>query len=163
MEPPLRSHPIPVNMSGPGVFWTHRPARLKEISQIEIPVTVTLDEIGDDVQEMDLISDAAVHVGEGKGGVCWGAINANDNVYIERFPIEVPKDSYSDRQEMIGLFHALERALRRFPALEMIRCNCDNQAGIYKAQCPTYGPGEVTGSDIDVILAIRELVASQEE
>ena len=64
---------------------------------------------------------------------------------------------------MIGLFHALERALKRFPALEVIRCHCDNQAGIYKAQRPTYGPGEVTGPDMDVILAIRELVQSQED
>eukprot|EP00956_Cyclotella_meneghiniana_P013835 scaffold20268_cov64-Cyclotella_meneghiniana.AAC.16 len=52
-EPPSRSHPIPVNMSGPGVLWTHRPARLAETPQ-----------------EIDLISDAAVHVEEGKGGVC---------------------------------------------------------------------------------------------
>ena len=107
---------------------------MTEISQVEIPATVTLDEIGDDVQEIYLISDAAVYVEEGKGRVCWREIDANNNVYSERFPIEVPKDSYSYRQEMIGLFHALEKALRRFPELEVIRCHCDNQAGIYKVQ-----------------------------
>eukprot|EP00956_Cyclotella_meneghiniana_P033092 scaffold93176_cov89-Cyclotella_meneghiniana.AAC.1 len=88
LEPPVRSHPIPVNMSGPGVLWTHRPARLVETPQVDLPATVTLDEIEDDVQEIDLISDAAVHVEEGKGGVCWRAIDANDKVCSERFPIE---------------------------------------------------------------------------
>ena len=105
---------------------------------MEIPATVTLDETRDDVMEINIISDAAVHVEEGKGRVCWRAIDTNDRVYSERFPIEVEKqDSYSYRQEMIGLFHALERALWRFPALEVIRCHCDYQAGIYNIQGPT--------------------------
>eukprot|EP00956_Cyclotella_meneghiniana_P027480 scaffold61621_cov49-Cyclotella_meneghiniana.AAC.1 len=149
--PPLRSHPIPTSTIGgdPTGRITSNSHHGRDRRQCA----------GDRPHK----SDAAVHVEEGKGGVCWRAIDAKDKVYSERFPIEVPRYSYSYRQEMIGLFYALKRALKRFPALEVIRCYCDNQAGIYKAQWPTYGPGEVTGLDMDVILAIRELVKSQEE
>lgn len=34
-SPPLESHPIPMNMSGPGIFWTHRPMWIQPPATVE--------------------------------------------------------------------------------------------------------------------------------
>eukprot|EP00956_Cyclotella_meneghiniana_P023664 scaffold46524_cov44-Cyclotella_meneghiniana.AAC.4 len=59
-------------------------------------------------------------------------------MYSQRFPVEVEKDSYLYRQELIGLDHALRTVIRKFPNLEQISCHCDNKAGIDKVKQPTF-------------------------
>lgn len=162
-EPPLKSHPIPVNMTSQDIFWTKRPRRLSSRPQPRQEKTVIMDTLPCDTTDIDIISDAAVHVSLGKGAACWRAVDNEERLYSQRFPLEVEKDSYSYRQELIGLYHGLKTSLRKFPSLHSVNCYCDNKAGIDKVKQPTYGPGEVSGPDMDVILAIRELVKTQED
>ena len=42
---------------------------------VELLVTVVLDEVGDGATDLVLISNATVHVKDGKGGLCWRAID----------------------------------------------------------------------------------------
>ena len=70
--------------------------------------------------------------------------------------MEVEKDSYSCRQELIGLYHSLKTSMWKLPSVTEINCYCDNKAGIDKVKQPTYGPGEVSGPDMDEILAIAK-------
>eukprot|EP00956_Cyclotella_meneghiniana_P018460 scaffold30735_cov52-Cyclotella_meneghiniana.AAC.7 len=161
--PPLKSHPIPVNFIGPNMFWTKRPRRMARRPRLRQHKVVVSDTLPADATEIDLVSDAAVHVAQEKGAVCWRAVNEEEQMYSQRFPVEFEKDSYSYRQELIGLYHALRTVIKKFPKLEQIRCHCDNKAGIDKVKQPTYGPGEVSGPDMDVILAIREIVKKEEE
>eukprot|EP00956_Cyclotella_meneghiniana_P036605 scaffold127839_cov54-Cyclotella_meneghiniana.AAC.4 len=136
----LKSHPIPVNLMGPNVFWTKRQRRMarrtRRRQQKKIEETLPTD-----TKSIDLISDAAVHVEQEKGALCWRAVDEDERIFSQRFPVEVQRDRYSYRQELIGMFHALKTVIIRFPQLEQIKCHCDNKAGIEKMKQSTFGPG----------------------
>jgi hypothetical protein len=65
--------------------------------------------------------------------------------------------SYSYREEMLGIYYGLEHTIANLPKVEVIRCHCDNEAGINKINEPIMSPGQLMNQDMDVVMAIKHL------
>jgi hypothetical protein len=49
--------------------------------------------------------------------------------------------------------------LETHPEVKVIECHCDNEAGVLKVQRPELYPGEMIAADMDLVLAIRGVIA----
>lgn len=157
--PPLNSHPINPNMSGPSTLWTRKsrvlirpftPKRVRIVTRDYLPQG-TIDHI-------DLVSDASVHLEKEKGAITWHAVTENDEKLSMDIPIEVPRHSYSYRHELVGVYEGLSELVTRHQKIKKIVCHCDNEAGIEKIKRPVRNPGAMTAADMDIILAIQKIV-----
>jgi hypothetical protein len=105
---PLRSHPIEPNMSGPTTLWTRKPRQLIRPYSVKKNRILTRDDLPQgDIDHIDLVSDAAVHVSKEKGAITWHAVTKDDRRRCMDIPIEVPRNSYSYRHELIGIYEGL--------------------------------------------------------
>ena len=163
-EPPVKSHPIPPNMSDSSTFWTRRRRKLIlpfKLKQVRI---ITRDDLPNDlIDHIDLVSDAAVHVEKEKGAICWHAVTSDNRRLSFNIPIEVSSHSYSYRHELIGIYEGLSEMTSRRRRVKRISCHCDNEAGIDQIKRPIYSPSATTSSDMDVILAIKQIVENHPE
>jgi hypothetical protein len=112
----------------------------------------------DETGPIDIISDASVHVQRREGAVTWCAVNERDRIQSVDRPIEVYDDSYSYRQEMLGVYYGLEHSISTLPKVEEFRSHCDNEAGIKKMNEPLVAPGQAMRSDMDIVLATHNLI-----
>jgi hypothetical protein len=159
LRSPLKSNPIEPNYTAPDTIWTHKPRQLVRPRIPRNPRVLLSDEIPPEYAgELDVISDAAVHVDQCKAAVSWRIVTPDNTRRAVSMPLEAYKGTYSYRQESVGIYHGLHDTLLRFPNASAIRYHCDNKAGINKIQKPATSPGELMSSDMDVILAIQQLV-----
>ena len=93
----------------------------------------------------------------GEGATTWCAVNQNDDMQSVDRPLEVYNTSYSYREEMLGIYYGLDHIITTLPNVEVIRCHCDNEAGINKINGPIITPGQLMGQDMDVVMAIKHL------
>jgi hypothetical protein len=114
------------------------------------------------IDHIDLVSDAAVHVEKEKGAICWHAVTSDNRRLSLNIPIEVSRNSYSYRHELIGIYEGLSELTSRRRQIKRITCHCDNEAGIDKIQRHIYSPSATTSADMDVILAIKKIVNGPE-
>jgi hypothetical protein len=160
-RPPLKSNPIEPNYTAPDTIWTHKPRQLVRPRTDRGPRVLLSDDIPlEYAGELDVISDAAVHVDQCKAAVSWRIVTTDDTRRVVSIPLEAYKDTYSYRQESVGIYHGLQDTLSRFPNVSAVRYHCDNKAGINKIQQLATSPGELMSSDMDVVLAIQHLVES---
>jgi ribonuclease HI len=78
-------------------------------------------------------------------------------------PIEVEQTSYSYRHELIGIYEGLSEILENRKHIRGITCHCDNEAGIVRIEQPIYAPAETTAPDMDVVIAIKQLLENHPE
>lgn len=90
--------------------------------------------------ELDVISDAAVHVDRCKSAVSWRIVTSDDARRAVSMPLEAYKNTYSYHQESVGIYHGLHDALTRFPNATTVQYRCDNKAGIHKINIPALNP-----------------------
>jgi hypothetical protein len=123
-EPPIRSHPIIPNMSDSATFWTRRGRKLIlpfKPKQVRI---ITRDDLPNDlIDHIDLVSDAAVHVEKEKGAICWHAVTSDNRRLSFNIPIEVSRQSYSYRHELIGIYEGLSEMMSRRRGVKRITCH----------------------------------------
>jgi hypothetical protein len=80
LRPPLKSNPIDPNYASSGVIWTHKPRQLVRPRTAIAPRLIGCNDIpGNYDGELDVISDAAVHVDRCKAAVSWRIVTT-DNV-----------------------------------------------------------------------------------
>jgi hypothetical protein len=106
-----------------------------------------------------VVSDAAVHVEAEKGAINWHIVDSEGRIRSVSKPLEVHNDSYSYRHELHGIYEGLVDTLETHPEVEVIECHCDNEAGVLKVQQPELYPGEMIAADMDIVLAIRGVIA----
>jgi hypothetical protein len=78
-------------------------------------------------------------------------------------PIEVEQTSYSYRHELIGIYEGLFEILTNRKRIRRVTCHCDNEAGIEKIMKPIYSPAELMAPDMDVVMAIKQLLEDHSE
>ena len=59
---------------------------------------------------------------------------------------------------MLGVYYGLEHSISTLPIVEEFRSHCDNEAGIKKMNEPLLAPGQAMRPDMDIVLAIHNLV-----
>jgi hypothetical protein len=102
------------------------------------------------IEHVDLVSDAAVHVEKEKGAITWHAVTKDKKRLSMDVPIEVDHNSYSYRHKLIGIYEGLSEILENRKRIRSVTCHCDNEAGIGRIQKPIYSPAEMTAPDMDV-------------
>jgi hypothetical protein len=159
LSPPLKSNPIEPNYVASGTVWTHKPRQLVRPRVLRGPRIIACDDISPEYSgALDVISDAAVHVDKCKAAVSWRIVTPANKRRVVCMPLEAYKDTYSYRQESVGIYHGLADTISQFSKVSAIRYHCDNKAGIDKIQKPAVSPGALMASDMDVIMAIQQLV-----
>jgi hypothetical protein len=162
-RPPLKSNPIEPNYAASGVIWTHKPRQLIRPRDPKVPRVIESDDIPSNYDgELDVISDAAVHVDKCKLAVSWRIVTPGDIRRVVSMPLEAYKNTYSYRQESVGIYQGLNDALDKFPNASTVRYHCDNKAGINKINKSAQSPSELMTSDMDIILAIQRLTETTE-
>jgi hypothetical protein len=158
-QPPLKSNPIEPNMSGPTTLWTRKSRVLIRPYVAQKQRIITRDDLpSGTIEHIDLVSDAAVYPSQGKGAVTWHAVTKDNRRRSMDIPIEVQYNSYSYRHELIGVYEGLYDMTVRPGQIKRIDCHCDNKAGIDKIKLPVLNPGAMAAADMDVVLAIKQLV-----
>jgi hypothetical protein len=127
-KPPIKSHPIEPNMSDSETFWTHKrrililpycPKKVRIVTRDDLPQGW--------IDHIDLVSDAAVHVAKEKGAITWHAVTEDNRRLSMDIPIEVNRNSYSYRHELIGVHKGLSEMLLKCRRIRKITCHCDNE------------------------------------
>ena len=158
-EPPIYSHPIICNKSGPDTIWTRRPVNLEPITTEEISPKIIQDDLPVDYTDhVDLVSDAAVHTDTCKGAICWHAVSSSDERLSASRPVRITETSYSYREELVGIYDGIKYTNDHRPLITDYTCHCDNEAGINKLSHPLSSPGAHMEKDADVIMAIHHLI-----
>jgi hypothetical protein len=160
LNPLLKSNPIEPNIISPGVLWTRKPRRLvKPKNPVETP-EITRDGVpGDiDADNLNVMSDAAVHVEQAAGAAAWQILLEDGRKYSARITLDVYQDSYSYREELMGIYNRLRDVLRRFPRVKAITFHCDCKSAIDRLRMQIEHPGQLMKADMDIVLAIKKLV-----
>ena len=123
---------------------------LKEptIIRDDLPVLTT--------DHIDLVSDAAVHVAEKKGAICWHALDKEDRRLSAYKPIFVTDNSHSYRHELEGIYESITFTTKRRPLIKQITSHCDNESGINKLEMPIRTPGDTMQPEADIIMATKK-------
>jgi hypothetical protein len=163
-RPPLKSHPITPNVIAPGVLWTRKARRMvkqrvatndAEVTKMQIPYDRVID-------HLDLVSDAAVYVEQSVGAAAWRAILEDDSTYSARITLDVNSDSYSYREELMGIYFAIRDILIRLPKIRKVTCHCDSKSAIDKINDKFEDPGQLMKADMDIVMAIKSLLRETE-
>jgi hypothetical protein len=59
---------------------------------------------------------------------------------------------------LLGIYYGLEHSISSLPKVEEFRCHCDNEADIKKIKESLVAPGQAMRPDMDIVLAIHNLV-----
>jgi hypothetical protein len=163
--PPLKSNPINPNYSGPNTVWTCKGRALVRPRVRGIEEWVICDQIPRDVEldHIDLVSDASVHVARCKSAVAFQARDAEHRRFLATLLMEAYPGTYSYCEELRGLYQAMKRTLTRFPNCKKVTCHCDCESGIKKIQLPLEAPGKLMDPEMDVVLAIKKLVSDVDQ
>jgi hypothetical protein len=125
---------------------------------------VTRDDLPEGpIDHIDLVSDASVHLDKEKGAITWHAVTTDNKRLSMDIPIAVPRNSYSYRHELMGIYEGLSGLLQRRKLIKKIDCHCDNEAGIEKIKSPVRHPRAMTDADMDIVLAIQKIVQDNPE
>lgn len=146
------------------VFWTRRQQRLILPFTVKKLRFATRDNLPrGTIAQIDLVSDASVHLEKEKGAITWHAVTSDNRRLSMDIPIEVPRNSYSYRHELVGIYVGLSELVDCPQQIKKRTCHCDNEAGIEKIKHPVRNPGAMTAADMDIILAIQKLVNDHSE
>ncbi|KAL7532799.1 hypothetical protein ACHAXR_004902 [Thalassiosira sp. AJA248-18] len=111
----------------------------------------TLQE-GDDGTELNLVSDASVHVDDRKVADTWHLISGPQNKRRVVRPLEHQTHAHSYQHELETCYHGLKDATGVLQNQHTITQQIDNEAGIDKLNEEIYAPSSTMETDMDVFL-----------
>jgi hypothetical protein len=89
-------------MSSQSTLWTRKPQVLiRQFTHKRVRI-LTRDNLPQGtIGQLDLVSDASVHLEKEKGAITWHAVTQDNRWLSMDIPIKVPRHSYSYRHESI--------------------------------------------------------------
>jgi hypothetical protein len=114
--------------------------------------------------QLDLITDAAVHVNRSKSAIAWQILGPAPELHKSRnaMPLQMKDVSYSYREELLGVYHGLKDTLSRFKNVSALTCHCDHEAAIEKIKQRLVYPGQFLSADMEILMAIQALAETSE-